>query len=336
MKLCPQCNLKRLNSEVRCECGYSFQDDLQENKSSDVSQHTSAKKFYVSCQNNTCLVGPYDIDRIRRQIAAGTLSGEDLVQLDGELTWTPLAVFFASVGTPNSSNQHPHSSGIKFDRVSTTVSAKNVSWTVRIADYAAGLAIIVALNLLIGLGSRVGAVVGYTVGLMPLLKDLHRQKQTSATKINLWRGLVGFICCGLAGAFAGLIGSIPTAGLFWWLITRNMKQPQSQKASDALLYIKSRTERFITVNRCLITGIFAGIICYVGKEMDSSRSWFVIAPIAGLPWLFFKIHDNEATGERLELGEALAILAMGAFLSLLCGIPVLLLFALLTGIAGNN
>lgn len=27
MKLCPQCSTKRLNSAVRCDCGYSFQDD---------------------------------------------------------------------------------------------------------------------------------------------------------------------------------------------------------------------------------------------------------------------------------------------------------------------
>ena len=113
------------------------------------------------------------------------------------------------------------------------------------------------------------------------------------------------------------------------------RDEQSEQKQSPPLAVKPRQDQniqkksFITFKRCLISGIAACIVCYIGREMDSSRSWFITVPITGLPWLIFKISDNEETGERMDPGEAIGILLMGALLSLFSALPVLIAFAFL-------
>ena len=120
------------------------------------------------------------------------------------------------------------------------------------------------------------------------------------------------------------------------------RDEQSEQKQSPPLAVKPRQDQniqkksFITFKRCLISGIAACIVCYIGREMDSSRSWFITVPITGLPWLIFKISDNEETGERMDPGEAIGILLMGALLSLFSALPVLIAFAFLKNVFASH
>ena len=119
------------------------------------------------------------------------------------------------------------------------------------------------------------------------------------------------------------------------VLLKEKQEQQSKQEQAPLLASKTNDHQsikkkgFITFKRCLISGFVACAVCYIGGGMDSSRSWFLIVPITGLPWLLFKISDNEKTGDQLEVGEAIATLIAGAFYSLLSGVPVLIGFAFL-------
>jgi hypothetical protein len=98
----------------------------------------------------------------------------------------------------------------------------------------------------------------------------------------------------------------------------------------------TQKKSFITFKRCLIGGIWACAICSIGNGVDSSSSWFFTVPAAGLPWLIFKISDNETTGERMEAIEAIGVLLMGALLSLFSGLPVLIAFVFLKNVFASH
>lgn len=119
------------------------------------------------------------------------------------------------------------------------------------------------------------------------------------------------------------------------------EQQSEHKQPPPLASISSKDQNiqkksFITVKRCLIGGIVACIVCYIGREVDASRSWFITVPITGLPWLIFKISDNEETGERVDVAEAIGVIIMGALLSLFSALPVLIGFAFLRNVFASH
>ncbi|HEV2452867.1 MAG TPA: response regulator [Verrucomicrobiae bacterium] len=97
------------------------------------------------------------------------------------------------------------------------------------------------------------------------------------------------------------------------------------------VFPKIQKKGFITFKRCLVSGIVTCVINGIGIKMDSGTGLFLAlaVPITGLLWLIFKISDNEDTGDHMEVGEAIGILLVGAVLSFLSGLPVLLTFAFL-------
>jgi len=126
-------------------------------------------------------------------------------------------------------------------------------------------------------------------------------------------------------------------------LTKNKKRDgQSEQKQPQPLATKARQDhriqkkRFITLKRCVIGGIWASVICSIGNGMDSSRSWFFTVPITGLPWLIFKISDNETRGERMDTAEAIGLLIVGALLSLFSALPVLIAFAFLKNVFASH
>jgi hypothetical protein len=54
----------------------------------------------------------------------------------------------------------------------------------------------------------------------------------------------------------------------------------------------------------------------------------------GLPWLFFEIHDKSEAEETLDVATGAMVLVSGAFISLFCALPVLVVLMLLKSIFG--
>lgn len=68
----------------------------------------------------------------------------------------------------------------------------------------------------------VGTIAGFVVGLVPLIIGFSRKSKKLA--------ILGFVLTLIAGMALSLIGALPVAGLFSWLILR--KNPDSIKDSD--------------------------------------------------------------------------------------------------------
>ncbi len=58
----------------------------------------------------------------------------------------------------------------------------------------------------------IGVIVGFVVGLVPLISGIFRK--------NLKLGLIGFVCSLIGGAILSLILALPVAGIFTWLILK--------------------------------------------------------------------------------------------------------------------
>jgi hypothetical protein len=93
------------------------------------------------------------------------------------------------------------------------------NWGTKTIYFVIGLALFLAVNLITGFaahfGSRIGFFVGFAVGLIPV---------GVATKKHEMLGMVGCLCCCVAGAIAGLIGAVPTAAVFWLIINEVKKK----------------------------------------------------------------------------------------------------------------
>lgn len=109
------------------------------------------------------------------------------------------------------------------------------------------------------------------------------------------------------------------------------RQP-SPIATAAGQYHSIQKKNFVTFKRCLISGIAACFICYIGRNIADNNSLFITVPLTGLPWLIFKISDNEETGEHMDVAQAIGALLLGALLSLLSALPVILAFAFLRNV----
>lgn len=67
----------------------------------------------------------------------------------------------------------------------------------------------------------VGIISGILFGLVPLILGFRKQ--------NARLGTIGFVLTLIAGAFFSLLGAIPIAGVFAWLISR---KPKTAAVSD--------------------------------------------------------------------------------------------------------
>jgi len=113
--------------------------------------------------------------------------------------------------------------GYSFEDAPSAPSSSNSSQAsnlaVKSAYYVGGLLLYLSLCLVAGFaagfGSRVGYFVGMVVGFIPL---------GVAKKDQQLLGMVGCFCCCVAGAIAGLIGAIPTAGIFCLVISHARKK----------------------------------------------------------------------------------------------------------------
>src|SRR5882762_5409241 len=92
-----------------------------------------------------------------------------------------------------------------------------------------------------------------------------------------------------------------------------------------------KTKRFVTLGRCFMGGAWDCLIYFVLRQAESGAEWVVLL-VGGLPWLLFKIADNEDTGEKLDSGMAIGTLLFGTVLSALSSLPVVLLFALVRSV----
>lgn len=68
----------------------------------------------------------------------------------------------------------------------------------------------------------VGAIAGFVVGLVPMILGFSRGKR------NL--GIIGFVFSLVAGTIFSLLGAIPVAGVFTWLILR--KRDETETATN--------------------------------------------------------------------------------------------------------
>lgn len=84
----------------------------------------------------------------------------------------------------------------------------------------------------------------------------------------------------------------------------------------------------VTWKRALIAGIWGTVVFYVGKGITGDDLAFLLLgiPLLGLPWLLFLLSDRADSKERIDGGEAAMTLFAGAFLSLFCTVPVVLVF----------
>jgi len=67
----------------------------------------------------------------------------------------------------------------------------------------------------------VGLLAGFVCGLVPLILGLKRQ--------NLKFGILGFILSLIAGVPLALLGALPVAGIFTWLILRKPREAEPVK-----------------------------------------------------------------------------------------------------------
>ena len=84
----------------------------------------------------------------------------------------------------------------------------------------------------------------------------------------------------------------------------------------------------VTWKRALIAGVWGTVVFYVGKGITGGDLPFLLlgVPLLGLPWLVFLLNDRSNSNESTEGGEAVMTLFAGAFLTLICTLPVLLVF----------
>lgn len=87
-------------------------------------------------------------------------------------------------------------------------------------------------------------------------------------------------------------------------------------------------KEIVTCKRALIAGIWGTIVFYVGKGITGDDFVFLLlgVPLLGLPWMFFLLCDRSDSKETTGGGEAAMTLFVGAFLSLFCTLPVMLVF----------
>jgi|SRR5580700_9567659 hypothetical protein len=99
------------------------------------------------------------------------------------------------------------------------VSPQRSGFLAKTGTFALGLLLFLTLSLIVGfaagLGSRIGYFVGLAVGFIPLVV---------ATKKHELLGMFGLYCCSIAGGIAGLIGALPTAAVFWLIISMVKKK----------------------------------------------------------------------------------------------------------------
>lgn len=66
----------------------------------------------------------------------------------------------------------------------------------------------------------VGIIVGFVIGLVPLILGFKNQK--------LKFGVIGFVLTLIGGVFFSLLGALPVAAIFSWLILRKPKVDEAE------------------------------------------------------------------------------------------------------------